>query len=226
MLAKASGLFNEVKDIMAGINQGVAGVPEEEQGRMAAEKRYAGHDLVRAAEDEERALDVSRQVYETLITFPECVEQLLETCLSIINSEIGNLGLSTIETVIHPKRNENQEGYNKVVIITNMLADLVMGKDGNGYVEYPFLWNEKAAENAPVTPKRLGVEGKWACAGMSPDDCCQSIKDTAKNPDAKGKYIECHIFVPFGGVGNPRRSDRVIVNLSGDGRVHEPPVIT
>lgn len=46
------------------------------------------------------------------------------------------------------------------------------------------------------------------------------------NKDAHGKYIECHIFVPFGGVGFPRRDDRVIINLSPDGRVQEAPIIT
>jgi len=33
------------------------------------------------------------------------------------------------------------------------------------------------------------------------------------------------MFVPYGGIGNPRRSDRVFITLSPDGRVHEPPII-
>ena len=34
------------------------------------------------------------------------------------------------------------------------------------------------------------------------------------------------ISVPYGGVGNPKRSDRVLVNLSPDGRVHEAPIVS
>ena len=51
------------------------------------------------------------------------------------------------------------------------------------------------------------------------------IKESCQNPDTKGYYLECHIFVLFGGVGNARRDDRVFINLSSDGRVHEAPVI-
>lgn len=229
MLAKASDMFGEVKDIMLVLNAEIAAAPGEQQQRKVAERKYADHDLQRALEDEERAMDVSRQVYETLVTFPNCIEKFIEDCLVIINQEIGSLGLSAIETLIHEKRNENQGNYNKVVIITNLLADVVVGQGGLGIVEYPYMWNEKAAgalESTPATPKRLGVEGKWNCSELTPEACCQMICDSAKNPDSKGKYIECHIFVPFGGVGNKKRDDRVLINLSDDGRVHEAPVIT
>ena len=47
----------------------------------------------------------------------------------------------------------------------------------------------------------------------------------APNIDKKGNYVECHIFVPFGGIGNPKRNDRVFVVVSPDGRVHEAPII-
>ncbi len=42
------------------------------------------------------------------ITFPECVEQLFERCLNIINRDLEELGLSTVEVVVHEKRNINQ----------------------------------------------------------------------------------------------------------------------
>ena len=186
-----------------------------------------------------------------MVTFPECVDQLLKDCLAVINSEIGGLGLSTIETVIHQKRNVDQEGYNKVVIITNELADRVKGKNEDGIVEYPFIWQDSI--NGPRT---LGVTGKWDCQFDTPEDCCAKIKQSASqscvlvfssvlhpsphadlsfpaviwsidvpNVDTRGNNIECHIFVPFGGVGNPRRNDRVFITVSPDGRVHEPPII-
>ena len=43
--------------------------------------------------------------------------------------------------------------------------------------------------------------------------------------DKRGNYVECHIFVPFGGIGKPKRNDRVFVVVSPDGRVHEAPIV-
>lgn len=51
------------------------------------------------------------------ITFPECIEKKFEDCLDIINTDLANLGLSTVELVVHEKRNINQEGYNKVSLM-------------------------------------------------------------------------------------------------------------
>merc|ERR1712127_131417 len=141
-------------------------------------------------------------------------------CLSIINEALESLGLSAIEVIVREKRNIDQEGYNKVVIITNELADRVRGRSGDGIVEYPFMWND-----AKVGFMNLGVDGKWNCINKTPENCCAHIKDGAPNPDINGKKIECHIFVPYGGVGNPRRNDRIIVKLSPDGRVQEAPMI-
>jgi hypothetical protein len=47
----------------------------------------------------------------------------------------------------------------------------------------------------------------------------------APSMDKRENYVECHIFVPFGGIGKPKRNDRVFVVVSPDGRVHEPPII-
>ena len=75
-----------------------------------------------------------------MITFPECLGKLFKDCLDEINEQIAAIGLSTIEVVVHEKRNANQEGYNKVVLITNEIADRIKGRTGDGIVTYPFLW--------------------------------------------------------------------------------------
>lgn len=153
----------------------------------------------------------------------------LQDCLNSINGQVSSLGLARIETIVHEKRNLNQQNYNKVVIITNDLADRVKGQAGDGMVSYPFLWDD-----GERGLKQLGVNGKWNCVDLSPEDCCLAIKESvypgnmpveSRRPDKRGKFIECHIFVPFGGVGNPKRNDRVFIKLSPDGRVHEAPII-
>jgi hypothetical protein len=128
--------------------------------------------------------------------------------------------MSTVEIVVHEKRNVNQDGYNKVVIVTNEDANRVTGRTGDGIVSYPFSWDDRV-----LGTRVLGVDGKWNCREMTPEDCCGNIKESSKNPDTRGNYIECHVFVPFGGVGNRRRNDRVFINLSPDGRVHEAPLV-
>ena len=156
-----------------------------------------------------------------MVTFPECEHTTFDDCLAIINSQIASLGLSTIEVVVHEKRNADQEGYNKVVLIMNELADRVLGQASDGIVTYPFQWDDKF-----LGKRTLGVDGQWNCQFMSAEECCEQIKSSVPNPDKKGNYIECHIFVPYGGMGNPRRSDRVFITVSEDGYVHEPPMIS
>jgi hypothetical protein len=226
MMEKANQMFAEAKDRIQG-HPGMAQVSGNDDSlrgtryyESAVRAKYAQHDLNSARDDEERALDISRNMYETFISFPECLEKLFSDCLDVINNDLANIGLSTIEIVVHEKRNINQEGYNKVVIVTNELADTVKGRGGEGIVSYPFQWDDSI--NGLRT---VGVDGKWNCQGYTPEDCCSTIKESVPNPDTKGNYIECHMFVPFGGVGNKRRNDRVFINLSPDGRVHEPPMI-
>lgn len=154
------------------------------------------------------------------ISFPECIGHLFEDCLDIINADLTNLGMSTVEVVVHEKRNINQDGYNKVVIVTNEAANRVTGRTGDGIVSYPFTWDDQV-----IGARVLGVDGKWNCRDLTPESCCENIKESSKNADTRGNYIECHIFVPFGGVGNARRNDRVFINLSPDGRVHEAPLV-
>mmetsp|Transcript_24342 Transcript_24342/g.52170 ORF Transcript_24342/g.52170 Transcript_24342/m.52170 type:complete len:336 (-) Transcript_24342:297-1304(-) len=222
MIEKANAMFREAKDhvVRAQINMDQNRkelvVREDETNRKMLKEPY--NDVEEADEDEKRAMDVSRNMYETVITFPECVERFFEDCIAYINADLEELGLSTLEVVVREKRNTNQEGYNKVVIVTNGLADRVVGRAGDGIVHYPFMWDD-----SETGLRMLGVDGKWNCQNDSPEECCSTIKHSVPNSDVHGKSIECHIFVPFGGVGNPRRNDRVIVNLSPDGRVHEPP---
>lgn len=106
-----------------------------------------------------------------MITFPECLGKLFKDCLDEINEQIAAIGLSTIEVVVHEKRNANQEGYNKVVLITNELADRIKGRTGDGIVTYPFLWNDSVSG-----PRMLGVDGKWNCHDITPEKCCDDIK--------------------------------------------------
>ena len=141
----------------------------------------------------------------------------LSDCLAIINSQITGLGLATIEINVREKRNENQEGYNKVVIVTNELCDRVKGRAGDGIVTYPFMWHDK------ITGSRL--LSAWNCVNITPEQCCLNIKESVPNQDTNNNYIECHIFVPIGGIGKPKRNDRVFVTVSPDGRVHEKPII-
>eukprot|EP00579_Thalassiosira_antarctica_P027789 CAMPEP_0202010548 /NCGR_PEP_ID=MMETSP0905-20130828/17628_1 /ASSEMBLY_ACC=CAM_ASM_000554 /TAXON_ID=420261 /ORGANISM="Thalassiosira antarctica, Strain CCMP982" /LENGTH=323 /DNA_ID=CAMNT_0048569171 /DNA_START=45 /DNA_END=1016 /DNA_ORIENTATION=- len=221
MMEQANAKFLEVKDNIRQIND-ILRREEEDSDKMRhlLRKKYSEHDVQKAQEDDERMLDVTRSLYETIITFPECVELLFDDCLAIINEELESIGLTTIEVVVHEKRNANQDSYNKVVIVTNELADRVLGRSGDGIVQYPFLWNDSQSG-----PRALGVDGKWSCHDFTPEQCCSTIKDSVPNPDFGGNIIECHIFVPFGGVGNPRQNDRVFIKLSPDGRVHEPPII-
>ncbi|KAL7461791.1 hypothetical protein ACHAXS_002197 [Conticribra weissflogii] len=163
--------------------------------------------------------DIQRDLYESTITFPECQEKFLEDCLQIISAQLAELEMEC-DIIIHEKRTIDQENYNKVVIVTDLTAELVKGKNNDGKVSYPFMWDD-----AELGLRILGVDGKWDCNLLSPEACCDLIKSSAPNPDTRGKYLQCHIFVPYGGVGNAKRTDRVFVNLSQDGRVHEPPII-
>ena len=141
----------------------------------------------------------------------------LADCTAFINNEITKIGIATIEIVVHEKRNLNQEGYNKVVIVTNEMADKVVGRGKDGIVSYPFMWDDALAGSRLLSP--------WNCVNITPEDCCLMIKQSVPNKDTKDNYIECHIFVPFGGIGKPKRNDRVFVTVSQDGRVHEKPII-
>mmetsp|Transcript_38548 Transcript_38548/g.82247 ORF Transcript_38548/g.82247 Transcript_38548/m.82247 type:complete len:324 (-) Transcript_38548:361-1332(-) len=220
MMEEANEKLREVREHIQKINS-ILRMEKEADERKLLRNKYKDHDVQKTQEDDTRALDVSRSMYETMVTFPECVERLFDHCVGLINRDLRKLGLNTVEMIVREKRNHNQESYNKVVIVTNELGDRVLGRSGDGIVEYPYLWND-----AEQGERKLGVDGKWNCLNKTPEECCTDVKSSAPHPDENGKNIECHIFVPFGGVGNRRRSDRVFVILSSDGRVHEPPIVT
>ena len=90
-----------------------------------------------------------------------------------IGNQLGSLGLSEseVEYSIQIKRNATQEGYNKVVIITNNEATHVKGRAGDGIVSYPFQWDDELQG-----PKILGVDGRWNCHEQTPEECCEMIK--------------------------------------------------
>jgi hypothetical protein len=200
-----------------GSNETVTG-----EGRIMESEppRIIGKDDPSRITEDGRSDRVARNMYDATIAFPECRELFLEDCLQLISNELASLEMSC-EVVIREKRSPDQPGYNKVVIVTDLTASNVVGRDNDGIVSYPFTWDD--AKTGPVS---LGVEGKWDCMSLSPEDCCAKIQKSAPNPDTKGNYIQCHIFVPFGGIGNKKRSDRVFVNLSQDGRVQESPFVS
>ena len=63
---------------------------------------------------------MSRNIYETYISFPECIGHLFDECLEIVNSDLTNLGMSTVEIVVHEKRNKDQDGeLRRLVLIVH-----------------------------------------------------------------------------------------------------------
>jgi len=223
MMALADAKFREVQDRILHINELLT--EQENQPRGLLRNKYSDHDVKKTQQevvaDEERALDVSRSMYLTATTFPQCVERLLDDCRGLINRDLRKLRLGTVEMVIHEKRNHHQANYNKVVIVANELADRVVGRTGDGIVTYPYNWDDSL-----LGERALGVDGKWNCLTITPAECCTLIQDSAPNVDVQGNNLLCHIFIPFGGIGNQKHSNRVFINLSSDHRVHEAPFIS
>eukprot|EP00804_Cyclotella_cryptica_P015978 CCRYP_004143-RA/>CCRYP_004143-RA protein AED:0.33 eAED:0.33 QI:124/1/1/1/1/1/3/89/304 len=205
----------------SGIGSGEMSNNGESRDMESTSSRIVGRNDIDSREVRQMDADhVARNMYEATIVFPECRELFLEDCLQLIASELAALQMSC-EVIIREKRSLNQPGYNKVVIVTDLSATVVKGRNGDGIVSYPFMWED------PISGFRtLGVDGKWDCKEMTPEDCCAKIQASAPESDVRGNYLQCHIFVPFGGVGNRKRSDRVFVNLSQDGRVQETPFVS
>merc|ERR1719174_1582569 len=154
LMQQANALWQKVKYHIVRQRAKYVARAKQTGERDLLRKKFSDHDLERTQKDEEKSLDVSRKIYEMMVSFPDCIEKLFEECLSIINGDLENLGLSTIEVVVREKRNANQDGYNKVVIITNELADRVKGRAGDGIVNYPFLWQDEG-----LGQRVLGVDG-------------------------------------------------------------------
>ncbi|KAL7547604.1 hypothetical protein ACHAWF_010886 [Thalassiosira exigua] len=211
--------------LRGGVGSGAAEeVPAEADEEVEVAAEVEGEDTARALASpgiDEEEDEVARRLFDATIRFPECNGKYLDDCLQILNEELAALQMDC-DIVVHEKRNRDQEGYNKVVIVTDLTATHVRGRFNDGVVHYPFLWDDAVEGYA----RTLGVDGKWDCLALSPEECCSIVLASAPHPDAKGNALQCHIFVPFGGVGNRKRDDRVLVNLSPDGRVHEAPIIS
>ena len=131
-----------------------------------------------------------------MTTFPECVEQKYEFCVTMINRDLRKLGLEKLYIVTHKKCNANQDGYYKVVIVTNELVDRVVGRDGDGMVQYPFLWKDKE-----LGKRVIGVDGKWNCLNMTPEACYNAIKESM-SPNSVcalsfSQFHSSHLAVPY-----------------------------
>lgn len=63
MLAMATAMFGEVKDFMRGKHEQAQAATDEERLLRA---KYASHNVQEAKEDEERAIDITRSIYETV----------------------------------------------------------------------------------------------------------------------------------------------------------------
>mmetsp|Transcript_31900 Transcript_31900/g.67069 ORF Transcript_31900/g.67069 Transcript_31900/m.67069 type:complete len:331 (+) Transcript_31900:123-1115(+) len=203
----------------SGIGSGELEVVEQEQEQNTDQVQE--HGVERHLAQAEMDDHVARDLYATTISFPECKERFLEDCLDIIREQVIDLGIDA-EFTIHEKRGMHQENYNKVVLVTDMTATYVKGRNNDGIVSYPFPWDDAVTQ----VPRLLGVDGRWDCHAQTPEDCCALIQSSEPNPDTKGNFIQCHIFVPYGGVGRKKRTDRILVNLSPDGRVHEAPIVS
>ena len=94
-------------------------------------------------------------------------------CIGQINRDMRKLGLNKIKIKVHKKRKHVDEGYNKVVVITNELGDLVVGRTGDGIVSYPYLWDDEL-----LGLRSVNVDNKWNCLGKTPEDCCKDITDS------------------------------------------------
>lgn len=151
-------------------------------------------------------------------SFPACEDMPIPVCEQIIRKGLRELGLpwKRFRLEKRPKRDEGDEGFNKVVILTDLLAEFV-AEDPT----YPYEWHGTEGSRAI---------GPWNCVGLTPEACCDLIKQDVQDPDATRTdedggplFVECEITVPVGGEGNvdPKR---IIVQESPDGRVHEIPV--
>lgn len=244
VMSKAMKLLGRVRSLVDATNEAEAQqqqVIDERRNKRAARRRrerrlggggvesVATEDVLEKETFEERNLEhddhVARKMFSQTIQFPECLHLYLEDCLETLEEQVTELQMDydQVDKLIHSKRDpENDPGYNKVVIITNLDGSLVTGKNHDGIVEYPWQWDEGGEGGK----RWLGVDGKWDCNQKTPEDCCVDIQDSVPKPDVRGYYIQCHIFVPYGGVGNKKRDDRIIIKLSPDGRVHEKPFIS
>ena len=85
-------------------------------------------------------------------------------CIGQINRDMRKLGLNRIKIKVHKKRKHIDEGYNKVVVITNLAGTLVEGRDGSGTVTHPYMWDDAVLGEE----RELNVANTWNCYGKTP----------------------------------------------------------
>ena len=91
---------------------------------------------------------------------------------------------------VRNKRQITDDTYNYVVLVTND-EDHVVGRLGDGVVEYPFVWRENGVE----------VEiGPWDCDVGTPltsSECCTFIKSSVPGVDDNGRELEVSFWKVF-----------------------------
>ena len=162
------------------------------------------------------------------ISFPECVHLPTAVCLTMIKKYLRENGLKDIISVEKvTKRKPTDDGWNKVVIVTDSLGDTV---PAGGAPSYPFQWNGRDI-------------GPWtACENETPEYCCNQVIMLDVQDPYNGKEIECDFFTPavemkdYDNFLPAGRTDAEPVNYveatntifvieSPDGRTHELPVL-
>ena len=131
------------------------------------------------------ALD-ERGLFETHKYFPECIGLSVEECEALIEQEIvenPDIFPSGVVFDVRQKRQITDDSYNMVVLVTND-EDHVVGRLGDGVVEYPFVWRKNGVE----------VEiGPWDCDVGTPltsSECCTFIKASVPGVDDNGRELE------------------------------------
>ena len=149
-------------------------------------------------------------------------------CLTLIKKYLRENGLKdTISVEKVTKRKPTDDGWNKVVIVTDSLGITVPAAPS-----YPFQWNGRDI-------------GPWtACENETPEYCCNQVIMQDVQDAYNGKEIECDFFTPavhldssdYENILPAGRTDAEPVNYkedpntifvieSPDGRTHELPVL-
>lgn len=135
-----------------------------------------------------------RDLFETHITFEECVCKTLAECEAIIEAEAANnadlFGGAKIIFDVRYKRQRTDDDYYKVVLRMDAEGDHVDGTNGDGIVEYP--WDWKTLVDGVWTDVPIGP---WDCDTGTPltaAQCCTFIKASVPNADDQGNFLECY----------------------------------
>lgn len=133
-----------------------------------------------------------RGLFESHMYFPECIGLSVDQCEDLIEQEIAenpDLFPGGVVFDVRSKRQITDDTYNYVVLVTDEVGEHVVGRLGDGVVEYPFVWRKDGAE----------VEiGPWDCDMVTPlktAECCAYIKASVPGVDDNGRELEVRIIV-------------------------------